>query len=70
MQTGAPGRRFALWLIESVALERTHQVVEGLAVGLVQAHQDTVGFEHLAAHHLLGLVLGRQIGRQSEHGTG
>jgi hypothetical protein len=36
--------------------------VEGFAIGLVEAHQDFVRFQHLNPHDFLGLVLGRQVG--------
>src|SRR5690606_2508150 len=52
----------------SATLKRLHQVTEGLAVGVIEAHQDAVGFQHLAAHFFLGDILTGQV-LQAVHGN-
>src|SRR3989344_892246 len=47
----------------SGALQRGDEVMEGLAVGFVEAHQDTVSLQRLGLPHVLGLVLRRQVGQ-------
>jgi hypothetical protein len=52
-----------------VALEGVDEVVEGFAVGLVEAHEDLVRFQHLDPYDLFGLVLRRQVGEAFRAGN-
>jgi hypothetical protein len=43
--------------LDSMTLERIDQIMKSLVVGIIQAHEDFMGFQHLDPYDLLRLIL-------------